>query len=91
VILTPLVLLVGLSTFKPIVHAIDKVGDISYGVYIYGFPIQQLLMNYFEFTPIELMMVSLPLSIMAGYASWHLIEKKFLRLKKSITSSSVAV
>lgn len=81
-ILTPLVLLIGLGTIKPFVWLINKFGDASYGIYIYGFPIQQALMNYFKFTSIELMTVSLPLTIIMGYASWHLVEKRFLRLKK---------
>ncbi|MGL2988100.1 acyltransferase family protein [Flavobacterium sp. RSSA_27] len=59
----------------------SKVGDLSYGIYIYGFPIQQTLMHYFKFNALELMLVSLPISMLFGYWSWHVIEKKMLRYK----------
>ena len=59
----------------------SRVGDLSYGIYIYGFPIQQTLMHYFKFNALELMLVSLPISMLFGYWSWHVIEKKILCYK----------
>jgi peptidoglycan/LPS O-acetylase OafA/YrhL len=76
-ILPPLVLLIGTASVKPIALLTEKTGDLSYGIYIYAFPIQQALMHFFNFGPFELMITSLPLSIAAGYASWHWVEKVF--------------
>jgi peptidoglycan/LPS O-acetylase OafA/YrhL len=58
-----------------------RVGDLSYGIYIYGFPIQQTLMHYFRLEAIELMVLSVPIAMFFGYWSWHFIEKKMLRFK----------
>lgn len=60
-------------------------GDVSYGVYIYGWPLQQLLW------PLGMGMtthwlinttLAIPASLVLGTASWLLVEKPFLALKK---------
>lgn len=56
-------------------------GDASYGIYIYSFPIQQLLVYYFSPNLIYMLVSSVLLSIVFGYLSWHTIEKRALRLK----------
>jgi peptidoglycan/LPS O-acetylase OafA/YrhL len=60
------------------------VNDYSYGIYIYAFPIQQILVmwgvnrwGYWTYTLVTLVMV-IPFAV----ASWWLIEKHALRLKK---------
>ena len=61
-------------------HDFGKNGDFSYGTYLYAFPIQQMLQAEFRGT-IDLTtysVASLALSLMAGVASWHLVEKHFL-------------
>jgi peptidoglycan/LPS O-acetylase OafA/YrhL len=80
-LLPPLVLLIGTASAKPITRIMEKMGDLSYGIYIYAFPIQQALIHFFRFNPLQLMITSLPLAILAGYASWHWVEKKCLRYK----------
>ena len=56
-------------------------GDFSYGTYLYAFPIQQLLIRHFPSLrdPSSLFLVATALSIAAGWASWHLVEKRFLQ------------
>lgn len=57
-----------------------RYGDWSYGVYLWAFFIQQILVERFAgITPGRLLLLSLPLSLLAGCLSWHLIEKRFLR------------
>lgn len=58
--------------------------DISYGVYIYGFVVQQLIVSLFPNlkNPEAFMLLSIVLSYLAGYASWKLVEKPSLSLKK---------
>ena len=81
-LLPPLVLLIGTATAaKPVAWMMQKTEDMSYGIYIYAFPIQQTLMHFFNFSSLQLMIPSLMLSIIAGYASWHWIEKRCLRYK----------
>lgn len=59
-------------------------GDISYGTYIYAFPIQQILVNNFGVhDPVLLITLSLPIVCFFGWLSWQLVERQFLRRKKS--------
>ena len=57
-----------------------KWGDISYGTYLYAFPIQQMLAASYLFTLsfAELLGLSMVLSLGAGIFSWHIVEKHFL-------------
>jgi peptidoglycan/LPS O-acetylase OafA/YrhL len=57
-------------------------GDISYGVYLYGWPIQQTLQALFPAQSGWAMLpVALLLTCLAATASWLLVEKPALRLK----------
>jgi peptidoglycan/LPS O-acetylase OafA/YrhL len=80
--LPPMVVWIGLRSTGLLVSFIEKLGDISYGIYIYSFPVQQTLMHYFHWNTFELMAVSLVISCLAGYLSWHWVEKRFLRYKE---------
>jgi peptidoglycan/LPS O-acetylase OafA/YrhL len=62
---------------------IAKHGDISYGVYIYAFPVQETIIHYFKgITPIELFIFTTPIVIILGFISWKLVESRALSLKK---------
>lgn len=55
---------------------VTRFGDLSYGVYLYAFPIQQLLVRYqIARTPLTLFAVATPLTLLAAMLSWHLVEK----------------
>ena len=84
IVLPLFLILVGSLNTKPINDLGDKFGDISYGVYIYGFLVQQIFMNYFNFNPLTLMVCSLIVTYILAYFSWHLIEKKMLGYKNVI-------
>src|SRR5688500_829954 len=79
--------LVFYAAYTPAVrlHRFARYGDFSYGIYLYAFAIQQLLvMRYGErLTPITLFLAATGLSVIAGVLSWQLIEKHFLQLKRS--------
>lgn len=51
--------------------------DISYGVYVYGFPIQQVMtvLGVAQLGWTAHLVASMIVSIGAGFASWHLVEK----------------
>ncbi len=60
-------------------------GDYSYGLYLYGFVVQQGLMfvfgNGFHST-LLLFAVALAVTSLVAYGSWHMIERPVLRLKR---------
>lgn len=63
------------------VRRYNQLGDYSYGVYIYHFPLQQVLVHYFGgYSPFSLFAVSLPLSLIFAVLSWRLVEKPCLSL-----------
>lgn len=67
------------------------VEDYSYGIYIYGWPIEQLICHQFpNMGPYKLAPLALVLSWVAGACSWHLLEKRLLRLKMGIKPRVVA-
>ena len=64
----------------------NGVNDYSYGLYLYGFPIQQLLvMHGYGETPLRLFAAALPLAFVAAIISWHLVEKPALRTIHHLT------
>jgi peptidoglycan/LPS O-acetylase OafA/YrhL len=73
-------------------HNFAKKGDFSYGVYLYGWPIQQLVINYLHpyINVYGLFFISAPLACLAAFFSWHYVEKVFLNMKdKPISINSI--
>jgi peptidoglycan/LPS O-acetylase OafA/YrhL len=63
-------------------------GDISYGVYVYAWPIQQVFAPLSYGVPLGWILnsaISLPITLLAGIASWLLVEKPALALKRRPT------
>lgn len=61
--------------------------DLSYGLYLYGFPVQQLLMYMWpELGPQRQFALALPATLALAAASWFLVERPALRLKSSVFS-----
>ena len=55
--------------------------DVSYGVYLWGFPVQQTMVHLFPDNGIRFNQgTSLILSICLGWLSWHLVEKRGIAL-----------
>jgi peptidoglycan/LPS O-acetylase OafA/YrhL len=65
-------------------HGWGKHGDFSYGLYLYGWPVQQSLIFLCRswITGWLLFVLSLPLTLLFAIGSWSFIEKRFLRLKQ---------
>jgi peptidoglycan/LPS O-acetylase OafA/YrhL len=61
-------------------------GDYSYGLFLYGFPIQQLIVATVPFgrTWWGNLMLSLPLALSVAVVSWHFLEKRALNQKKHL-------
>ncbi len=69
-----------------------KHGDLSYGVYLYGWPVQLLMTHVlgWEVNPYLFFVVCMPFVCAVAYGSWHLVEKKFLKLKGRTIAAPVA-
>lgn len=62
--------------------ALDLPADLSYGVYLYGWPIQQTLFALWPHTSLPVLLAaSLVLSLAVAAVSWYAIEKPASRLK----------
>lgn len=62
------------------VRRFNAIGDYSYGVYIYAFPVQQLVAaSYPGISPLGMLPVALGLTLTMAILSWHLIERPALR------------
>lgn len=84
ILFTLLILLIALNPINKICK-FGEIGDLSYGIYIYSFPIQQILMYFFQFNGKQLLFTSVILSVLFGFLSWHLIEKKAMKYKRLIS------
>jgi peptidoglycan/LPS O-acetylase OafA/YrhL len=57
----------------------DRYGDFSYGIYLYGWPVQQLVVYVFPgISALADAAISILLCIGIGFLSWHLVEKRAL-------------
>jgi peptidoglycan/LPS O-acetylase OafA/YrhL len=66
-----------------------RLGDVSYGVYIYAFPVQQTLVYLMPHgTFLTHLCLSTLITLVLAYASWHGIEKVALRWKPKGAVSS---
>ena len=64
------------------IRAFNRVGDYSYGLYIYAFPVQGLVQHFDKgLLPRENVLWSTALTLPIAIASWHLIERPALGLK----------
>jgi peptidoglycan/LPS O-acetylase OafA/YrhL len=62
---------------------LDRFGDYSYGVYLWGFPMQQLVVYWFASpTPTMITLLAWPLALMCAALSWHLVEQPTMQWRK---------
>lgn len=61
----------------------SKHGDLSYGIYIYSFVVQQVLqlVTHNSLTQMQNFLYTLPIVFVCAFFSWHFIEKKCMQLK----------
>lgn len=68
---------------------VRRLGDPSYGIYLWGFPIQQAIISAGWHLPLAgNIAVVLLLSATAGYASWHLLEKHAISIGARLSRSN---
>lgn len=67
----------------PTLDRFKRSADISYGVYLYGWPTQKLILWFLPgMSPWALCALSAVVSAAAGWASWRWVERPCLRLKR---------
>lgn len=68
------------------VDQFKRIGDYSYGLYIFGFPVQQSLVYLLgKPDPLLLFGLAFPLTLSLAILSWHFIERPSLNLKGKLT------
>ena len=83
--LPPLIIFIGTKSFKYL-NQTYKIGDLSYGIFLFAFPIQQTL-YYFFISKINfsiIFMLTIFITITFAYISWKFIEKPALNFKKKL-------
>lgn len=78
------ILTVGLAS-TPVIRRASRYGDFSYGLYLWAFPVQQLLIKFhgpmrasYDIAAVTIV------SLMLAYLSWHFVENPCLNLRQAI-------
>jgi peptidoglycan/LPS O-acetylase OafA/YrhL len=72
----------------PVIPA-ARFGDLSYGLYIYGWPVEQTVLYLRpDASWLELFLIAYPATAAVAFLSWHLVEKRALRLKPATLAAS---
>lgn len=91
-IVPPVTIAIGLRSWVGL-RDVSSIGDLSYGIYIYAWPVQQIgvaLMG--PQTPyLELLFITIPTTLALAAISWHAVEKNALRLKPGRQFANAAV
>jgi len=75
----------------PVIPA-ARFGDLSYGLYIYGWPAEQAVVWLLGGRAMwwQVFLLALPAAAALAFLSWHLVERPALRLKPAARRSPVA-
>ncbi len=75
----------GLGWLRPL----TKPGDVSYGIYVYAWPVQQTVIHLTGTTnPLVVLALAAPIAYLLGLVSWYLVERPALRLKRRLAPMS---
>lgn len=71
---------------------LSKYGDFSYGLYIYSFPIQQMIASATHTSsPLKMFALSFTLTLIVAATSWYLVESKALKWKNKINTKKYPI
>ncbi len=85
------VLTIGLAS-TPYVRRASRFGDLSYGLYLWAFPVQQLVIDLWGVQRMSVnLLVVTAITAALALASWHLVEHPSMKLKDRIIRRSAPV
>lgn len=58
--------------------------DLSYGFYLYAYPVQQVFVMLGVRDPVALCAAALPVSLLFALGSWYLVERPSMRMFRRI-------
>lgn len=83
---TYLIFYLGFSTHS-FFDRYNQLGDYSYGVYIYAFPVQEMLAYLFKgIVPVVMMALTFPVALITAVLSWHLLEKPCMSMRHTLAA-----
>jgi len=83
-----LILALATALGQPRLQALNPKVDISYGLYLYGWPVEKLIFWYFPKMSLVIAGgLTLFFSALLGALSWYLVEKRFIRISGSLTGA----
>ncbi|MFO6298651.1 acyltransferase family protein [Rahnella selenatireducens] len=71
-----------------LIRRLNVKNDISYGVYLWAFPVQQTIASFFVASPYINILLSIVISSIFAYFSFKLIESPAMRFNKKILQSN---
>jgi len=77
----PYIMLTMFFGTKQYINKFSKLGDYSYGIYLWGFPVQQIVVSLNEgrMNPYWNMCWSIPVAIVLGIATYYIVEKPLIK------------
>ncbi len=70
----------------------NRCGDYSYGVYLWGFPMQQLAVTWLDYpSPTLISLLAWPMALGCAVLSWHAIEKPAMSFRRRPTAAAPEV
>jgi len=90
----PLAYIIIFVGYKPTINLRDltELGDFSYGIYIWHFPIMITLVYAFNFHfNFRLFTTDIAFTLPIAVASWYLIEKRMLKLKERLKTVPIPI
>jgi peptidoglycan/LPS O-acetylase OafA/YrhL len=81
----------GFFNYKPLLMY-NRLGDYSYGTYIYAFPIEQTIAAFCKgCQPTTMITLALPLTLFFAVLSWHAVETYGLSWKSAVSACLTAM
>jgi peptidoglycan/LPS O-acetylase OafA/YrhL len=79
-------LVIGLAHVLPpsLSQAVTRRGDLSYGIYLVAFPVEQIAAQAFHPTPLGMVAFAVPISAALAAVSWRFVEHPALMLKQRL-------
>jgi peptidoglycan/LPS O-acetylase OafA/YrhL len=71
----------------PALRRLTRHGDVSYGLYLWAFPVEQTIVHLWGAGRpgwLVVTLIALPVTYLLALASWHGVEKRALRLKTTL-------